>query len=52
MTIGVPEEIAGLTEHEDFVMGVAGFIMYLVADTGWLVARWNALKAWVLQWWR
>ncbi|MGL5830021.1 MAG: hypothetical protein ACRC0L_10690 [Angustibacter sp.] len=46
MTIGVPEELAGLTTHEDTVLGVAGFIMYLVADTGWLVARWRAIVAW------
>ena len=45
MTIGVPEQIAGLTSNEDFILGVAGFIMYLIADTGWLVAKWNQIRA-------
>lgn len=46
MTIGVPESIAGLTTHEDAVLGVAGFIMYLVADTGWLAVKWKQFRAW------
>ena len=39
MTWGVPESMVGLTAHEDLVMAVAGGIMYAVADTGWLVAK-------------
>ncbi len=46
MTIGVPENIAGLTTHEDAVMGVIGFAMYLVADTGWLAVKWKQFRAW------
>ena len=46
MTVGVPEELAGLTTHEDFVFAVAGAIMYAVADTGWLVAKWRQFRAW------
>ena len=46
MTVGIPEEIAGLTTHEDAVLGVAGFVMYLVADTGWLAAKWHQFKEW------
>lgn len=46
MTIGVPESIAGLTSHEDAIMGVVGFAMYAVADTGWLAAKWRQFRAW------
>jgi hypothetical protein len=42
MTVGVPESIAGLTANEDAILGVAGLLMYLVADTGWLAAKWRA----------
>jgi hypothetical protein len=42
MTVGVPESIAGLTANEDAVFGAAGLLMYLVADTGWLAAKWRA----------
>ena len=44
MTLGVPESIAGLTANEDAVFGVAGLLMYLVADTGWLAAKWRAWR--------
>ena len=44
MTIGVPESLAVLTTHEDFIFGVAGGIMYAVADTGWLVAKWKQFR--------
>lgn len=50
MTLGVPENIAGLTAHEDVIMGVVGFLMYLTADTGWLVAKYRELKR--STWWR
>jgi hypothetical protein len=46
MTIGVPESIVGLTANEDAVMGVVGFIMYLVADAGWLEVKWKQFKEW------
>lgn len=46
MTVGVPEEIAGLTMHEDFVLAVAGAVMYAVADTGWLMVKWKQFKNW------
>ena len=46
MTIGVPENIANLTTHEDFIVGVAGFIMYAIADGGWLAVKWKAFRAW------
>ena len=44
MTIGVPENIAGLTSSEDAILGAAGLVMYLVADTGWLAAKWRAWR--------
>jgi len=44
MTIGVPENIAMLTNNEDAVIGVAGLVMYLVADTGWLATKWRAWR--------
>jgi len=44
MTVGVPENIAGLTANEDAILGVAGLLMYLVADTGWLAAKWRAWR--------
>ena len=44
MTVGVPESIAGLTVNEDAVLGVAGLLMYLVADTGWIAAKWRAWR--------
>jgi len=40
----VPENIAGLTANEDAILGVAGLLMYLVADTGWLAAKWRAWR--------
>ncbi len=49
MTLGIPESIAGLTSHEDAIMGVVGFAMYAVADTGWLAAKWRQFKAWRAQ---
>lgn len=49
MTIGVPESIAGLTTHEDAIMGVVGLAMYAVADTGWLAAKWRQFQAWMAQ---
>lgn len=47
MTIGVPESLAGLTSHEDAVMGVVGFCLYATADGGWLASKWKQLKAWL-----
>ena len=44
MTIGVPEPIAALTAHQDAAAGLAGFIMYALADTGWLAAKWRQWK--------
>jgi hypothetical protein len=44
MTIGVPENIASLTSHQDAAAGLAGFIMYALADTGWLAAKWRQWK--------
>jgi hypothetical protein len=41
MTVGVPDEVIGLTANEDFIVGVAGLVMYLIADTGWLAAKWR-----------
>lgn len=46
MTIGVPENIAGLTTHEDAVAAVAGAVMYAVADTGWLAVKWKQFRKW------
>lgn len=46
MTIGVPESIAGLTSHEDVIMGVVGFVMYAIADTGWIAAKWKQWREW------
>lgn len=46
MTLGIPESIAGLTSHEDAIMGVVGFAMYAVADTGWLASLVRRFKAW------
>lgn len=46
MTLGVPESLAGLTSHEDAVMGVVGFCIYALADGGWLASKWKQLKAW------
>ena len=44
MTVGVPESIASLATHEDAVFGIAGFVMYLVADGGWIAAKWRAWR--------
>lgn len=59
MTVGVPENIASLTANEQFITGVAGFVMYSVSDLGWLVSFWKRLreyrlrlKAWWLLKWR
>ena len=46
MTIGVPESIVQLTGQEDVIMGIAGFVMYAIADTSWLVTFWRRCKAW------
>ena len=46
MTIGIPENIAGLTMHEDAIMGAVGFAMYLAADGGWLAAKWRQFQDW------
>lgn len=46
MTVGVPENIAGLTTHEDAVMAVMGAAMYATAETGWLAAKWKQFQAW------
>lgn len=46
MTIGIPENVAGLTAHEDAIMGVVGFVAYLVADGGWLAAKWRQFQVW------
>ncbi len=46
MTIGIPEPIAAMTAHDDAVMGVVGFCIYLTADGGWLASKWKQFKAW------
>jgi hypothetical protein len=46
MTIGVPESLAGMTSHEDAVMGVVGFCIYLTADGGWLASKWKQVRTW------
>ena len=44
MTVGVPDQIVGLTANEDAIMGVAGLVMYALADTGWLASKWKAWR--------
>ena len=39
MTMGLPEEFAALVQHPDVAAGLAGLIMYAVADTGWIAAK-------------
>lgn len=46
MTLGVPDQIATLTTHEDVIAGAVGFAAYLVADGGWLVAKWRQFQEW------
>lgn len=50
MTVGVPDELVGLTSNEDFIDGVTGFIMYALADAGWLVVKWKQFWAWWKSW--
>ncbi len=55
MTIGVPENVASLTANEQFVTGVAGFVMYACSDLGWLVSFWKRAREYRLRlvaWWR
>ena len=41
MTVGVPSELAALFDHPAAVDFVAGVILYAMADTGWLMAKWR-----------
>ena len=46
ISVGLPEPVAALLEHPEFVAQLAAAVSLSLADGGWLVVKAKQLRAW------